>query len=73
MIAWANTVTRVWSYPDVSEDSKVCDFISPISGKLESIKADHVRDYLKVIVDLIGEDILGFTTEDVGLHSIRSG
>ena len=24
-------------------------------------------------MDLIGEDILGFTTEDVGLHSIRSG
>ena len=33
----------------------------------------HVRDYLRSIVDLIGEDILGFTRDDIGLHSIRSG
>ena len=42
-------------------------------GKIESIKDDHVRDYLRSIVDLIGVDVLGFTKEDIGLHLIRSG
>ena len=40
---------------------------------MEPIKADHVRDHLRSIVDLIGEDILVFNRDDIGLHSIRSG
>ena len=32
-----------------------------------------VRSKLRATVDLLGEGILGFTKDDVGLHSIRSG
>ena len=72
VIAWANTVKRVWSYPNSSEDSKVCELLDE-HNKMTTIKSSHVRDYLKSIITLIGEDTLGFTAEDAGLHSIRSG
>ena len=32
-----------------------------------------VRSKLRAVVKLIGEAILGFSEEDIGLHSIRSG
>ena len=73
VIAWAITVQRVWGYPGATEDSKVCDFISQITGDMDPIKADHVRDHLRSIVDLIGEYILVFNRDDIGFHSIRSG
>ena len=37
------------------------------------MRADHVQSKLRAIVDLIGEEKLGFNKEDIGLHSIRSG
>ena len=72
VIAWATTVRRVWTYPNVSEDSKVCTFQNP-DGILCNIQAQHVRDWLRTIVSLIGEKTLGFTAADIGLHSLRSG
>ena len=65
--AWAFTVQRVWAYPGATENTKVCVFMNT-AGKMESIKSEHVRDYLRSIVNLIGVDVLGFTKEDVGLH-----
>ena len=41
--------------------------------KATLIRADYVRTKLRAIVELIGEDELGFNKEDIGLHSIRSG
>ena len=70
--AWANTVQRVWGYPGTTEDTKVCTFAKP-DGEISSIQSTQVRDWLRTIVELIGEDILGFTKDDIGLHSIRSG
>ena len=72
VIAWARTIKRVWSYPGTTEDSTVCTFLDS-KGKLVQIQASQVRDWLKATVELIGADTLGFTPEDVGLHSIRSG
>jgi hypothetical protein len=72
VIAWAKTVKRVWSYPNATADLKVCHFLDQ-NGKLCMIKANDVRDWLRATVSLIGEDVLGFTAEDIGLHSIRSG
>ena len=72
VIAWAKTVKRVWGYNNSSTDTTVCTFMNP-NGRITNILAPHVRDWLKRIVELIGEDTLGFTKDDVGLHSIRSG
>ena len=70
--AWAKTVRRVWSYPNATADLKVCHFLDK-NGSLCVIKAQNVRDWLRATVSLIGEHVLGFTADDIGLHSIRSG
>ena len=70
--AWARTVQRVWSYADTTKDSTVCSFKNS-KQKIVQIQSTQVRDWLKTIVDLIGAEILGFTSIDIGLHSIRSG
>jgi hypothetical protein len=72
VIAWAKTVKRIWEYPDASDDSKVCSFLEK-DGMTRDIQANQVRGRLKSIVTLIGEQTLGFTADDVGLHSLRSG
>ena len=61
----------VWTYPRATMDSKVCEF-RKVNGSNIFIKGDHARDWLKQIVDLIGEDILGSKPDSIGLHSIRS-
>ena len=72
VVAWAKTVQRVWSYPGTTEDTTVCRFMKP-DGTLSSIHSNQVRDWLRTKVELIGEEVLGFTKDDIGLHSIRSG
>ena len=37
------------------------------------IQSTHVRSWLQAIINLIWEDILGFTGDDIGLHYIQSG
>jgi hypothetical protein len=71
VIAWANVVKRVLNIPQSSENSEVCLFFDGTHSKL--LRADHVRSRLRAIVELIGEENLGFRKEEIGLHSIRSG
>ena len=70
--AWAATVKRVRSYPNQHDNLTVCTFQEK-DGSLTQIVAEHVRIRLRAIVDLIGEEALGFGRDDIGLHSIRSG
>jgi hypothetical protein len=72
VIAWANTVKRVRAIPESSDNSPVCLF-SDDKGNISNITAAYVRSRLRATVTLIGEDKLGFTKDDIGLHSIRSG
>jgi hypothetical protein len=72
VIAWAKTVKRIWAYPKASDDNKVCSFLEK-DGVVRDIQAAQVRERLKSIVALIGEQVLGFTADDIGLHSLRSG
>jgi hypothetical protein len=71
VVAWAKTVTRVRAYRQASMDSKVCSFIN--NHGPTNIKADHVRIWLRSVAELVGEEKLGFTKDEVGLHSIHSG
>ena len=70
--AWAKTVQRVRGYEEASEDTRVCAFTHP-GGKMSFIQADHVRTRLQSVVEVIGEETLGFNKDDIGMHSIRSG
>mmetsp|Transcript_28648 Transcript_28648/g.33301 ORF Transcript_28648/g.33301 Transcript_28648/m.33301 type:complete len:304 (-) Transcript_28648:414-1325(-) len=70
--AFAETVSRIRSYPGSTDDTKICTILRS-NGQIEEIKSNQVRDRLKTIVELIGGEVLGFTKEDIGLHSVRSG
>ena len=72
VLAWGKTILRLWStIPNASLDTKVCSFFS--KGKLSDVTSNVIRSHLRAAVDVIGEGVLGFTSEDIGLHSIRSG
>ena len=72
VIAWAKTVKRVRKIPKCPEDAEVCLF-SDKKRQTSLLQAAHVRSRLRAVVDLLGEETLGFKKEEIGLHSIRSG
>ena len=43
-----------------------------INGKLKKIDSSTIRNRIRVAVDAIGEEKLGFTAKEVGTHSIRT-
>ena len=72
VIAWATTVKRILdTIPGASGDTKVSTFND--LGMITEITSSYARAKVRSITELIGEEILGFSKEDVGLHSIRSG
>ena len=71
VVAWATTIQRILiSVPKAKGDTKICTYYD--SGTVRKFDSNMVRVRLRAIVALVGEEILGFTKEDVGLHSIRS-
>ena len=72
VIAWATTVQRVQIIPLTTETSRVCLFEN-LNKRQSSITSDYIRNRLRAIVELLGEQTLGFTKNDIGTRSIRSG
>ena len=72
VVAGAITVKRVLSIPGATPDSKICSFL-PSNGKIMCINSAQALPRLRAVVEMIGKASLGFTKDDVGLHSIRSG
>ena len=70
--AWAETVRRIRkTVPNVNEDTKVSEyFFEGMKGEFNSTDA---RNVIRNTTEVIGEKILGFNRDDVGLHSLRSG
>ena len=72
VVAWASTVKRIVNtIPGAKDDTKVCSYWD--GGSIKEIDSSHTRMKIKDMVELIGEKVLGFTKDDVGLHSVRSG
>ena len=69
--AWAYTVQRVRLINSSSLDSPVCTFQDD-KGNITLLTSNYARSRLRAIVSLLGEEELGFTKDDIGLHSIRS-
>ena len=70
--SWATTVRRLWNtVPQADENTKVCTYMD--QGIIGEIDSTYPRSRIRSIVELIGVVKLGFTKEDVGLHSIQSG
>ena len=72
VIAWATTIKRILdTIPGASGDTKVSTFND--LGRITEITSTYARAKIRSITELIGEEELGFSKEEVGLHSIRSG
>ena len=72
VIAGAIIVKRVLSIPGATPDSKLCSYLSS-EGKIMYINSAQALPRLRAVVEIIGKVTLGFTKDDIGLHSIRSG
>ena len=72
VVAWVTTVQRILNtVPETSGDTKISSYY--VDGTVRDTDSNIIRARLRGIVALIGEKVLGFTKEEVGLHSIRSG
>ena len=69
---WAAITQRVLSYPGTTSSSTVNTIINE-NGKLALIDSKMLLNKLRAAATAIGIDELGFITEDIGLHSLRSG
>ena len=67
---WASIVTRIRRYEGINNDTPINTVLR--NGKLDIITANHVRSYIKKIVNNIGFKILGIKDSEVGTHSIRT-
>lgn len=67
----ASIVRRIRSYPGATDDTKISAIWR--NDRIEHITSKEMVDSLRAAVVGYGEDKLGFTAEDIGTHSIRSG
>ena len=66
----ANTIRRLRSYPGYSDKWEIFTYYD---GKTFSrITSTEVLVDLKCSVDAIGVEVLGFTSDDIGTHSVRA-
>ena len=73
VIIWANIYRRVMKIPGATIDTPVNAFYNMITDQTEYITSDQILKSLRWAVDELGEDILGYTSAEIGCHSIRSG
>ena len=69
---WARLVNRVLDLPEATIDTTINAFLNKITKRVEYIKSDQILQSLRWAVDEIGFDALGFTSDEIGCHSIRS-
>jgi hypothetical protein len=74
VLAAANIINRLRGYSipeDRWDDTPICTFET--SSSHYCIESDQILQMIRSSVDSVGEEALGFTSEDVGTHSNRSG
>ena len=73
VVAWGSTVKRlILTIPNANDETTVCSYPDK-NGETREVNSTQVRTRIKSTVELIGENNLGFSKDEVGLHSIRSG
>jgi hypothetical protein len=70
---WASIVRRIRSYQSTDASTTVNTFQFPEGGKLHLFSGAELLKRLRFATTAIGQDSLGFTAKEVGLHSARSG
>ena len=71
VLAIADLIQRVIKIPGASLDSYINKYAS--RGKTREVTAFQVRESLRVACITIGLSKLGFTEDEIGTHSLRSG
>lgn len=72
VIAWASVVQRIWSYKGTTFDTPVNTFLDT-SGELVLLSSSSALSHLRAAVSALGKDELGYTADEMGTHSLRSG
>jgi hypothetical protein len=73
VIVWASIVKRIRSYKNSISTTMVNTYQFANSEKFHSFTGTELLKRLRFATTLIGHNTLGFTANDVGLHSARSG
>jgi hypothetical protein len=69
---WASIVRRICSYKSSSKNTTVNSFLLP-NNSIHLFTGTELLKRLRLAATSIGPDILGFTADQIGLHSARSG
>jgi Phage integrase family. len=70
--AWASIVQRIRNYSASNDHTPVNIYLTK-SGRLLHISSNEIRTKLRAAAAAIGAAALGFSVEDIGCHSLRSG
>ena len=70
---WAQIVSRIQAYPGDDDTSERKVNTVNVGDQVREITSSHICTKLRSAVAQIGEDKLGFTAEEIGYHSLRSG
>jgi len=69
---WAAITQRILSYPGASPNDSV-NFIRFMDGRKHWFTRTELLKKLRLAATAIGEEMLGFSAKEIGLHSARSG
>ena len=72
VIVGTKIIKRIKSIPGSDDESKICMFLTE-DEKITHINSAQVLPRLRAKVVIIGIEKLGFSEDDVGLHSLRVG
>ena len=72
ILAWGSLVYRIMSYKNASVDWPVNIFRTSPTSPSHYITRKEILHHIRTTVASIGQKRLGFTSEEVGTHSIRS-
>jgi hypothetical protein len=72
ILAWSSVVRRLLTYAGTNPNTPVNTYML-LSGTLQQLSAKTALRRLRATVQCIGKDVLGFDSDEIGLHSLRSG
>ena len=70
---WSRIVNRVLALPKATMDTNVNAFWNTGRKRLEYIRSTQILESLRWAAGNLGQDKLGYTKDEIGCHSIRSG
>jgi hypothetical protein len=72
ILVWAKIIQRIRNYPHSTDNTPVNTFMDK-NGRIHQITGSQLLKRIRLAATAIGKDILGFSPQYIGLHSVRSG